>query len=529
MSLRDDIPELLDYIKSNAATINHNAILFDIYEGYLVEYVLKDLKKQLSPQSFDQIQHRVAPINVLKRVVDKLSKIYADPPARSLLVENEIDQDLFHDYSKELDINTYMQIGNEFFNLFKSCAIEPFVNNRKPALRIIPSDRFLVWSNDSIDPVSPTHFIKFMGKKTVINAAGNKESRTVYYIYTKDEFLPITEKGEILFSILNEINNPNGINPVGKFPVTYINRSRHNLIPQIDTDILRMTKLFPVLLTDLNFAVMYQAFSIIYGIDVDNKNISMSPNAFWSFKSDPTTQTKPEVGVIKPQVDITQVMGFILGQLAFWLQSKNIRPGSVGTTTPETFASGVSKVVDEMDTYEERQKQVPYFRSGESALWDLIMHGYHPFWVKEGMIDETREFQSDQSVDLDFPPQRPLVKRIDTLTDIEKEITLRLTTRKESIQRLNPNMTEQEVDDFILQIDEEGTITIPGASPIAQGDHLHKTGIGDSSPMFLNDTGTGHYHLVGSGRTSTEENTAGHTHGYGDERTGPPIAIQTGV
>lgn len=526
MALKEDVPALLKAIQAQANTLGHNAELFDIYEGNLLPYVLQDLKRQLSPQSYDQIQHRVAPVNVLKRLIDKLSKIYCETPARTLAIDDAKDQDLFGIYLKMMDFNTKMQLGNEFFNLFKNVAFEPYVSNRKPALRVIPSDRFVVWSNDSVDPTRATHFAKLMGKQTVTDQYGKKKVVDIVYLYTAEEFLVITTKGDILAAEMAKMANPNGINPIGKLPIVYSSRSMVNLIPAIDTDTLRMTKIFPVLLSDLNFSVMYQAFSIIYGIDVDDQDIAMSPNAFWRFKSDPSTQSKPEIGVIKPQVDIQQVVGFIMAQLAFWLQSRNIRPGSTGTVTPENFSSGVSKIVDEMDTYEERQKQVPFFRQTEHELWELLMHGYHPYWVREKLIDETRLFAPSQSVEAEFAEQKPMVRRMDTLGEIEKELTLRLTTRKNSIQRLNPDMSEQQVDEFIAEIDQEGTVDLPGdSSAITQADHTHSTPYGATGPMVLDEEG--HYHASPKGETSTEANTAGHTHSLPNgSETGAPIPIR---
>lgn len=524
MGLRDELPTLLKYVQSKAGTLDYNAQLFEIYEGDLAKYVLQDLKRQLSNESFMAIQHRIAPINVLKRIVDKLSKIYATPPARWLEEENQSDQDLFDWYAKEMDVNTNMSIGNEFFNAFKNTFIEPYVNKGRPSIRIVPSDRFLVYSTDPVDPTVPTHYIKLMGeKKKKVNQHAEK-TVYVYYIYTKDEFLPVDSDGHVLEDVLAELNNPDGINPYGALPGVYVNRSRHSIIPVIDSDTLRMTKIIPVLLSDLNFAVMYQAFSIIYGIDVDDQNIKMSPNAFWRFKSDPTSQNKsPSVGVIKPQVDIAQVMGFIMGQLSFWLQSKNIRPGQVGTVTPETFSSGVSKLVDEMDTFEDRQKQVPYFVNAEREFWDLLLHHMHPIWVQQGLIDEKRLFTAGQQVNVQFAKQIPQASRPEILAEVDKELTLQLITRSDAIMRLNPEMSDEEVKEYIAEINSENAIQVPGADQEGPDKHVHTSSDDDLTGPDV-PSGAGHYHeLEDGGRTSTDEYGDGHTHSEpSGKETGPP-------
>jgi hypothetical protein len=520
MALRDDVPAILDYVQNQSQIITHNAELFDIYEGFLIDHVLKDLKKQLSPQTFDQIQHRVSPINVLRRVIDKLAKIYAEPPVRWIEIDSEKDKDLFDWYQSELDVNTNFQIANEFFNLFKNTALEPFVKDGQPKLRELPSDRFTVYSNDPVDPTCPTHFIKFMGKKKIRNSSGNYEIRDIFFIYTDAEFLPVDSKGDVQQDILNATGNPLGLNPIGKIPFIYINRSRHAIVPPPDTDTLRMTKIFPVIMSDLNLAVMYQSFSILYGIDVDDDNLVMTPNAFWRFKSDVSSNSKPSIGSIKPQVDITQVIGFISAQLAFWLQSKNIRPGSVGQISNENFSSGVSKIVDDMDTYEERQKQIPYFRQAEKEFWDLLINYMHPYWVRENLVAEKRLFDPGQSVDVEFPKQRPMQEKMSLINELEKQINLKLTTRRDAIMALNPNMSEVDVDEYQKQIEQEYTVEVGNV----ETDHIHSTPFGSTSVQIA--TPTGHYHTYKGGQTNEEPDVDGHIHSLANgEESGPKEVV----
>lgn len=460
MSLRNDIPALLKHIEKHSDTLEHNAQLFDIYEGDLVKYVLIDFAKQLSPKNFEQVKHRIAPVNVLRRMVDKLSKIYNNPPTRWLVENNTKDQELFEWYLEELDMNVNFGLTNEFFNLFKNSAIEFFVKDRKPAIRTVPSDRFLPYSAYSVDPTEPTHFIKLMGMM-YFNRGGQRVCEEVFYLYTDTEFLPIDKEGRVIQSILDENNNTDGVNIFGKIPFIYVNRSRHNVIPPIDTDTLRMTRLIPVLLSDLNFAVMYQTFSIVYGIDLDDENINMSPNAFWRFKSDPTTGQKPEIGVIKPEVDIQQVVNFIVTQLSFWLQSKNIRPGSIGNVDPENFASGVSKIVDDMDTYEDRQKQVTFFDKAEIEFFDFLINYAHPTLLRENLIDERREFSPNQSVKISFPEQRPMTKRSEIIAEVKEELQLGLITKKDALMRLNPNESEAAIEALMLSLENENVVQVP--------------------------------------------------------------------
>lgn len=463
MALRQDIKPLVEVWKNSSGVLGHNYCLFDIFEGNLLPYVLDDLEKQLSENSFNQIKHRVAPINVLKRLIDKLSKIYAKAPQREIInISNHEpskapkDKDLLSFYVRSLDINTNMGLANEFFNLFKNCLIEPFLDKGKPKLRVIPSDRFFVYSNDPVNPLNVTHLVKIMGKYKDIDGTENM----LFYAYTADEFLVFNDKEQVVESKMAEVyaNAPSeyGKNPYGAIPGVYVNRSKHQLIPSIDTDTLQMTKLLPVLLSDANFCVMFQAFSIVYGIDLDEEQMKMAPNAFWRFKSNPNNpDARPSVGVIKPEADVDKMLSLIHAQLAFWLNSRNIKPGAIGVINSENFSSGIAKAIDEMDTSEDRQKQVPYFMEAENQLWDLIFNHMHPVWLSQPDFAYKVAVSANIGVQTTFAEQRPLVDTSTVIDDCIKMLDKALESRKGALKRINPDWPEDQVEEKIKEIDDE--------------------------------------------------------------------------
>lgn len=468
MALKDEIELIVKEINNRQMYLQHNAILLDIWDGNLLQYVMEDLKNQLSPQSYETIKHRVSPINILKRVIDKKSRIYSGGVIREIQNGSETDKELLNFYNESMNLKSTMPLSNQMFNLQKGNALEPYVNSKmQPKLRVLPFDRFFVLGLDPIEPERVTHFVKCMGSYKDVARAYNlmfNESASadlkIYYVYTEDEFIIITNKGEIQYALMNILGNDSGINPLGVLPQVYINKSQIEVMPTQDTDVLRMTKLVPVLLSDLNFAVMFQSFSVCYGIDLSIDNLEFSPSAFWNLKSDPASNKEPKVGVIKPEVEIQVVMNFIMSQIALWLQSQNIRPGATGEASPEQFASGIAKIVDESDTSEDRKQQVNYYIDAEKNLWDLIMHHYHPYWVANGMIDTKLLFTPTATVSVTFPEQKPEIARTVILDEQIKELDANLTTTKRAIMKLNPDLSNDQVEELMDEIEEENTVEV---------------------------------------------------------------------
>ena len=130
----------------------------------------------------------------------------------------------------------------------------------------------------------------------------------------------------------------------------------------------------------------------------------------WNFKSDPDAQTKPQIGVIKPDVNIDKVIRLIRAEVAFWLQSRNIKPGAMGDLSVESLPSGISKAIDEMDTSEDRQRQTSFFKDAERVLFDLIINKMHPVWMRDPNFKMKQSFTPGFKVTAQFSEQHAMAK-----------------------------------------------------------------------------------------------------------------------
>ncbi len=446
MGLREDIPMILKEYDTNKGRLETNRILLDIYEGDLLPHVLSDLKNQLHPKAFEQAKHRPCPINISERYIEKVSAIYTKPPKRDVQEGKDQDKELIANYEKTYKLNTVAAEANRNFNLFQCCAFEPYLFRGKPQLRVIPSDRFFVCSTNKTNPLMMTHFVKIMGK---VN------DKVVFYAYTDDEFLAFNQDEDILTDLMvDEDGNPTlGLNPVKKIPFVYVNRSTNLLNPKANADLLSMTKLIPILLTDLNFANMYLSFSITYVIDADDEALERNPNAIWMLKSDPQTGKAPQVGTVKPEVDIDKALSLLQTQFALWLETKGVKPGAVGALTIGNAASGLAKMLDESDTSSNRTKQVPYFVTAEEELFDLTINHLHPIWMNEPGFEKNMAFTKGVKVSVTFPEQKALVDSSKVIADEEKKISMRIQDREGALQEIYPDWTPEQIKERLARVD----------------------------------------------------------------------------
>jgi hypothetical protein len=436
--LKDKRKAIIDYVKKHKTFLKRNTEALDIYEGNLLPYVDEILRKTLSPQYYEPAKERVLAINILPRYVDKVATAYEKSPSRRSKSENKRVNDFVDFYKEKLNISVSGQICDQLANLHKGFAWEPYIDlNGKPQLRELSFDRFLVMSDSSVSPDEETMFIKLMGYKSA------DEDSLLLFVYTNEEFDAFYMNG---VEASEHLVDNQGLNPIGVIPFVYGKRQKSKLIPTQDTDMLSIVKAIPVQISDLGMSLMYQCFSIMYGVDVNSENLIMAPNAFWSFKSD--NEKKPEVGTIKPEADTDKGLSFVMNVFILWLETKGIRVGSIGSVTGSNLASGISKIIDEMDVYSIKKKSMEWFEKDEAELWNEKLPKIHNYWVQNGLVDPSTVppiVNDEFDVLVEFPAVEPLISRAEEIANYKTELEIRTMTREMVVRKLHPNFSDEEV------------------------------------------------------------------------------------
>lgn len=440
--LRNKRKEIIEFIKEHRKFIAQNTEALDIYEGNLLPYVDTILKNSLSPNYYSSIKDRILPINLLQRYVDKVSTTYSKPPVRTSMFQEEI---AFVDYyADKFQINNSGSVADAYANLFKGFAWEPYLDNRgNPQLRELPFNSFLVMSDSDISPDEETIFIKFMGMK------GDSIDSLLLFVYTDEEFDAFYLDGAEASEYLVENQ---GINPIGIIPFVYGKRQKNRLIPVLDTDMLAITKAIPCQLTDAAGAQMYQAFSIIYGVDISIENAKISPNALWSIKSDRESDKTPQLGVLNPSADTDKIISFITTVFTLWLETKGVRVGSTGAFSSGNLSSGISKIIDEMDVWELKKKSQYWFKKDEEELWNLKLPKIHNYWIRTGQVNPSLVppvMKEELSIEVTFEDPKPMKSRSEEISEIKSELELGTMTIDQAIKKLHPEFDDENVQEIV--------------------------------------------------------------------------------
>jgi hypothetical protein len=449
---------IADFIEANQSRLAYNHDIFEILEGNLAPLLEERMIEDLGVDSSKAATTRKSPINVFRKVIDKLTRIYSEPVKRTVVDGTKEDEALLAWYEKILKMNTRMSVANENFNAYLYSLIHIVLNDIDedgrgvPFMRTIPNHQFLVMNSSLIDPTSPDVIILCMGK--IANKKDPKQiDRKVFWVYTDSQFVIMDGEGEIISEMMAKYQML-GSNLYEILPFTYTNQSQNLVMPSIQSDNKEMAILIPLLLTDLNYAVKYQAFSVFYGIDVEDKGIKISPNVLLNFESKQGAggDSKPQFDVIKPTVDIAETLSLASSQMSLFLVTKGLRAAAIGQLGTDQFASGISKMIDESDAYDAIKKQINVFVETEDDFWNVKLRQIHSYWIRNGLLrDQTQDFSANARIVTEFTEPEPMQTRKDLIDELTSEVEAGFTTVEYATRKLYPNLTEDELKEHIAE------------------------------------------------------------------------------
>lgn len=423
-----------------------------IYNGQIKEVVTEAIRTEFKkPETIRELQHRLIPINIVQKVVNKLGQVYIEPPVRKPSDRNEDDLELVGIYEDKMNLNTKMKTANRHFKLYKRALVEIYLDKfGRPNVRPIDRPAFHVFSDSAVSPEIPEAVLKIVQWDEI------EPRNSILEWWTESEFKITDGKGNPINAVMAGLEN-DGVNPFGTLPFVYINESITQLCPLPDDDLLKNGIAIPLLLSDLSFATKYQSWGLIYTVGVDGE-IPFNPNSVINLDFGEDGQT-PSINTVKPDVDIDKMLTFIETLVAMLLSTKNLSAGTVqGKLAASNVASGISKMLDNAETLEDRKEQTQYFIDAEKQIWYKLAHHMIPYWRSKNLIKDDEmndEFSDAFELAIHFPEPKVIQTDQEKMSQAKFRIDNGFSTLKRELQKLNPSMSELEIDALVDEIREE--------------------------------------------------------------------------
>ncbi len=162
--------ELLKQIAEDVSSPSRRELRLEDYKRYLMfngktADIIKDaIAKEFSnPETVNELIARLIPINLVQKIIFKLSGTYTESPLRQPKDRSVADGELLEEYEEEFSLNIRMKEANRYFKLFKRNLMEMYVDELgNPHVRNIPRHSYEVYSFSTLTPNRPDLVVKII-------------------------------------------------------------------------------------------------------------------------------------------------------------------------------------------------------------------------------------------------------------------------------------------------------------------------------------------------------------------------------
>jgi len=414
-----------------------NKVLSDLFESKIAWYVKERIAKEIIDRDEQkEMAARILEIDIVKRIVTKLAKAYKDTPVRKIVGGSEKDNEILDWYLKNTNLKDIFFSIDKNYNNFKESLVQCFyhIKSNKPYFKAWSPMDYIAVSDDTQDTTNATIFATYYGQ--------TESKQVLLFCVSENEAWIQDLKGDLYPNETNPMNE----NIYGSNPFIYIKNTKADVMPYPDDSMISVATLIPMLCGDINYAIKYMSYGIVYGINIKEDLIRRGPNAFWNLLPfDENSTIAPTVGTLKPDIDIKDVFDGIMMQLQLWLNARGISSSIFGYNT-SSISSGVSKMIDEADVTDIIKSNQVTYAEMEKDLFDFIMYHGHEVWKLNNPEIPQQSFTPGCYVETVFVEPEIIKTRQELITEVSQELKAGLTSRKRAIKKLNPNLSDDEID-----------------------------------------------------------------------------------
>lgn len=454
---------------------------YQIYSGNVIPYVKAELKR-VRPKAWTS--YTVSDISVSRMITDKLGCAYKQMPHRSVV--NESDSNTKDDDKTEILQEIYFQAKAD--RQFKE--FDRTLNRERHALMWLtyrldkekyelmslqPYEYSVVRDKDFGDlkavilqyPDSTiTHEAqKGDGFSTLIadNQADSAAQSKVYALWTDTHHVVVKvysrevrgARGKIKVNVdfVPMPENPQMINPIGILPFVYI--SKDNAVDYPTTSPLAQqtvtfNAMWSELLTSANIQGSGQLI-VKYPEEMQGKidNLTHGLTSAIELPQSSTPNAAPtDATYISPSPDLNGQKDSYLSYLKLVLSENGIASSQGLDGGVEQFSSGLERLIAQADVQSIIQEnQNTYYVHLEKHLFKILKA-----WE---VANQKNRFADNDYLIVKFEKPKVMISDSEILTNIEKMFQLGIIEKWEMLQKIDPNLTDDEARDKLARIELE--------------------------------------------------------------------------
>lgn len=436
---------------------------FQIYGGNLKPYV-KNKIMQMYPKTWEA--YTIADYSVLKKITDKKSKAYKQPPVRKL--ESQEENQRYQDIISKYDLNQAMKKLDRFYNQHKYTMLAVFQDKYQdgsPFWKFIPLEPYefdvIKDDNGNVKVVILTYPDQSItvgadndGTDTII--AGEKadegKQTKIYAFWTDTNHYLIKVKKdknsagipEFMMSQMDIPNNPNNVNPYGVLPFVYLpycDGVNYPIPSNLGGQTVELNSLLSVYLTSGNMQIGQMVVKYPEGQEIQMVTQGLMTGLRLPQSKDPdAAETSAEYISPSPNMDAHRTS--IMTYMAMIMDEQGIQ-AKKAIDDNEKFTSGLDRMLSESDVQDIVEDNQDNYAKVEQDVYKII--------ARQSELAGLGSFSSE-NLRVVYQKPKMLVSETDKLNNIQKMLELGLIEEWEKFMLIDPNLTEEEAKEKLARI-----------------------------------------------------------------------------
>ena len=489
--IKDVIAEIEDPSEVNRRAMAKRR--HDIYADGGKNYLMEQLTREFNRDSIKEM--RLTPINFLQKIVNTLGSVYKRSPTRKALLPS--DQALVDYYEGFLSVNALMQKANRYLVLAANtvvytrpwmkkdgtwCVRSQVIPNYLYSISPNPMDKTQIGSiifsafvqagrvtpqTDQISATGAEGYSKLAEDKIEPDLVASLEKDTALspeqYIFWTDEHHVTTNGNGDVFRVAGQ-DEDQFLNPIEMLPIVNIARDRDNEPWSTQgEDTVDLAIALQLGWSDALTVAKQQGYGIPVVISEEEpKKLTIGLNRMLWLRANPNGPA-PSFQFVSPNAPIAQQVDMLEKLTNLMLTTKNLNPKSIGGTAGSTSdTSGFQALLSMSDALEYIESDKAVMRQAEEEYWPQVAR-WHNWLMDQGLINPdaaalgrfSEEMQLGRGLNITYPDVKPLESDDEKLTRIERMDKLGLITRKQALKKLNPDASDEEIDQMLKEIDDE--------------------------------------------------------------------------
>lgn len=459
---------------------------YQCYKDMTNRYVAQMLLDQFDVSTVIEMRYAIANISIVKKVIDKLAKVYSSGADRTISDDQKATQTI-EKLEKYLCINTEMKKTNRFLKLQKNLAlyvkpcpvgdkwtikleplnpylydvVEDYYDRTKPLVYILssytpPADSFAL-----LDPAYRT------GTPTVAPQGNNRDEKIAdtpsdqtkgedkqYVFWSDDYHFTTNSQGEFIPNPENTKNeNPFGICPITNFAIDQ-DGAFWALGGQ---DLVDGAILVNAMISNNNHIGVVQGYGQFY-MTGENlpKTIKVGPSKAIIAEYKLNEQAEPKMGFLSANPQLDSLKGLYESYIALLLTTNNLSTSGIATQLSggPTMPSGIALVIDKSESIEDIQDQRQLFVDKEPETFErinAILTTYKGKLVPE-LEGLSLPENFEDNFNIKFMDSQAIMTEAEKLGNLKLRKDLGIDSMLGLLKRDDPTLTDEQAEDKLKKI-----------------------------------------------------------------------------